>query len=85
MFSLGVVTYECVTGRNPFKENSDSILEVLQKTETITPISYSIKGDSQKQFMALLGSMMGKYPSRRPRSAQQALDWLNAAKATFVY
>lgn len=85
LFSLGVVTYECVTGRNPFKENSDSILEVLQKTETITPISYSIKGDSQKQFMALLGSMMGKYPSRRPRSAQQALDWLNAAKATFVY
>lgn len=85
LFSLGVVTYECVTGKNPFRENSKNALEVLQKTETITPVNYSITGDEQKQFMALLGSMMGKYPSRRPKSAEQALGWLNAAKSTFVY
>lgn len=85
LFSLGVVTYECLTGKNPFRENSENALEVLQKTETITPVNYSILGDEQKQFMALLGSMMGKYPSRRPKSAEQALGWLNAAKSTFVY
>lgn len=85
LFSLGVVTYECLTGKNPFRENAENALEVLQKTETITPVSYSILGDEQKQFMALLGSMMGKYPSRRPKSAEQALGWLNAAKSTFVY
>ena len=28
---------------------------------------------------------MGKYPSRRPRTAKQAIDWLNVAKKTFVY
>ena len=60
-------------------------LEVLQKTETITPVQYSIKGDTQSQFMALLGAMMGKYPSRRPRTAKQAIDWLKVAKNTFVY
>lgn len=85
LFSLGVVTYECITGKNPFRENAESALEVLQKTETITPVNYSIVGDSQKQFMALLGSMMGKYPSRRPKSAEQAIGWLDAAKSTFVY
>lgn len=85
LFSLGVVTYECLTGKNPFRENAENALDVLQKTETITPVSYSIEGDTQKQFMALLGSMMGKYPSRRPKSAEQALGWLNAAKPTFVY
>lgn len=85
LFSLGVVTYECLTGKNPFRENAKNALEVLQKTETITPVNYSILGDEQKQFMALLGSMMGKYPSRRPKSAEQALGWLNAAKSTFVY
>ena len=85
LFSLGVVTYECITGKNPFRENSENALEVLQKTETITPVNYSIVGDEQKQFMALLGSMMGKYPSRRPKTAEQALGWLNAAKSTFVY
>ena len=85
LFSLGVVTYECITGKNPFRENSENALEVLQKTETITPVNYSIVGDEQKQFMALLGSMMGKYQSRRPKTAEQALGWLNAAKSTFVY
>lgn len=28
---------------------------------------------------------MGKYPSRRPKTAEQALGWLKAAKQTFVY
>mgnify|MGYP000414589050 FL=1 len=85
IFSLGVVTYECITGKNPFREGSINALEVLQKTETITPVQYSIKGDTQSQFMALLGAMMGKYPSRRPRTAKQAMDWLKVAKKTFVY
>lgn len=85
IFSLGVVTYECITGKNPFREGSINALEVLQKTETITPVQYSIKGDTQSQFMALLGAMMGKYPSRRPRTAKQAIDWLKVAKKTLVY
>ena len=85
IFSLGVVTYECITGKNPFRDGSINALEVLQKTETITPVQYSIKGDTQSQFMALLGAMMGKYPSRRPRTAKQAIDWLKVAKKTFVY
>lgn len=85
IFSLRVVTYECITGKNPFREGSINALEVLQKTETITPVQYSIKGDTQSQFMALLGAMMGKYPSRRPRTAKQAIDWLKVAKKTFVY
>ena len=85
IFSLGVVTYECITGKNPFREGAINALEVLQKTETITPVQYSIKGDTQSQFMALLGAMMGKYPSRRPRTAKQAMNWLKVAKNTFVY
>ena len=81
---MWVVSYECITEKNPFRENAANALEVLQKTETITPVNYSINGDTQKQFMALLGSMMGKYPSRRPKTAEQALGWLRAAKSTFV-
>ncbi len=80
-----MVTYECITGKNPFRENVINVLEVLQRTETITPVQYSIKGDTQSQFMALLGAMMGKYPSRRPRTAEQAIGWLEAAKPTFIY
>ena len=83
IFSLGVVTYECLSGHNPFREGATSHLDILQKTETITPVVFQIPGDSEQQLMGLLSAMMGKYPSRRPRNATQALNWLNAAKATF--
>ena len=85
LFSLGVVAYECLTGCNPFSDGARSHLEILQNTETITPVSREIEGDSERQFMALVSTMMSKYPSRRPNSATQALDWLNSAKATFTY
>lgn len=85
LFSLGVVTYECLVGYNPFNKDAVSALDVLQKTETITPVIHLIPGDTQQQFMALLSSLMGKYPSRRPKNAAQAIEWLNAAKQTFVY
>lgn len=83
IFSIGVVTYEGLTGKNPFRENARSALDVLQNTETITPVAFYAEGDSQKQFMSLLSSMMGKYPSHRPTNAIQALGWLQAAKSTF--
>ena len=83
LFSLGVVTYECVSGVNPFSEGATSHLDILQRTETITPATFQIPGDTQQQFMGLLSSLMGKYPSRRPNNAEQALNWLSAAKSTF--
>lgn len=82
MFSLAVVTYECLTGINPFRKNANNALEILQNTETITPVTYRIEGDSQMQFMGLLSSMMAKYLSRRPKNAKQALNWLEASKRT---
>jgi len=85
LFSIGVVTYECLTGVNPFSEGATSHLDILQRTETVTPLSFQIYGDTQQQFMGLLSSLMGKYPSRRPQNANQALNWLNGAKSTFQF
>jgi len=85
LFSIGVVTYECITGRNPFSDGASSHMEILQRTETVSPVTFQITGDTQQQFMGLLSSLMGKYPSRRPSNSMQALNWLNAAKSTFQY
>jgi len=85
LFSIGVVTYECLSGQNPFSEGARSHLEILQRTETISPVKFQIAGDTQQQFMGILSSLMGKFPSRRPKNAEQALDWLYAAKSTFHY
>jgi serine/threonine-protein kinase len=85
LFSIGVVTYECLSGKNPFSEGAVSHLDILQRTETITPVTFQIPGDTQQQFMGLLSSLMGKFPSRRPKNAAQALNWLSAAKSTLHY
>lgn len=85
LFSIGVVTYECLSGKNPFSEGATSHLDILQRTETITPVTFQIPGDTQQQFMGLLSSLMGKFPSRRPKNATQALNWLSAAKSTLQY
>lgn len=85
LFSIGVVTYECLSGKNPFSTGATSHLDILQRTETITPVTFRIPGDTQQQFMGLLSSLMGKFPSRRPKNATQALSWLSAAKMTFRY
>jgi serine/threonine-protein kinase len=85
LFSLGVVTYECLSGKNPFSEGATSHIDILQRTETITPVTFQIPGDTQQQFMGLLSSLMGKFPSRRPKDATQALDWLLAAKPTLQF
>ena len=85
LFSIGVVTYECLSGKNPFSAGAISHLDILQRTETITPVSFQIIGDTQQQFMGLLSSLMGKYPSRRPKDATQALNWLSAAMSTLKY
>lgn len=85
LFSIGVVTYECLSGKNPFSEGAVSHLDILQRTETITPVTFQIRGDTQQQLMGLLSSLMGKFPSRRPKNATQALNWLTAAKPTLQY
>jgi serine/threonine-protein kinase len=85
LFSIGVVTYECLSGKNPFREAAASIFDILHNIETVTPVSFRIAGDTQHQFMGLLSSLMGKYPSRRPNYATQALNWLNAAKITLLF
>ncbi|WP_019554794.1 serine/threonine-protein kinase [Propionispira raffinosivorans] len=85
LFSLGVVTYECVTGVNPFTKGANGHLDILQRTETIIPINYVLAGDQEQQFMGLISSMMSKYPSRRPRNSKKALEWLVTAEKTFIY
>ncbi len=83
LYSIGVVTYELITGENPFLKNASNILQVLYNTTTITPLQHTIDGDTQSQFMGFLSSMMSKDRFARPRNASEAIQWLNAAKKTF--
>ena len=83
LFSIGVVTYELITGKNPFTENAGNILSVLLNTVTITPMDFTLAGDTQSLFVGLVSALMNKRLGSRPANAQQALRWLEAAKRTY--
>ncbi len=82
LFSIGVVCYEALTGINPFIKNAQDFLDILHKTETYEPSLLLIKGDVQKQLAGFINILMSKYPSRRPKSAQEALLWFDALLPT---
>jgi serine/threonine-protein kinase len=84
LFSIGVVTYELITGKNPFRENAVGVYEILNNTITITPVQHQLKGDKQSSFMGLVAALMSKQIFPRPKNAQQALEWLDKAKTTFA-
>lgn len=83
LFSIGVVTYELITGKNPFRENACNVYQIYNNTVTVTPATHQIPGDTQLQFMGLLTSLMSKQIAARPKNANQALDWLESARSTF--
>jgi len=82
LFAIGVVVYEALSGSNPFISGARSPYDVLQRTETVMQTSLVIAGDSQKQLSGFIDILMSKYPSRRPSSAQLALDWYLALLPT---
>lgn len=82
LFSIGVTIYESISGKNPFITDGGHPLDALRRTETITPISYEIPGDTQKQLIGFLTILMDKFPSRRPNSAETALKWFYALLPT---
>lgn len=85
LYSLGVVVYECLTGFNPNLAGIPN-RQVAQNKEKMSPFARpKIPGDTEGQLIRFLHSLMHHHISRRPKNAEQALQWLEAAKPTFEY
>ncbi len=82
LFSIGVVIYEAIHGQHPFINGARDRLDVLRRSETLAINCPDIPGDTQRQLAAFINLLMEKYPSRRPRNAQMALDWFNKIRPT---
>ena len=76
MFSIGVVIYQAIFGKHPFITGKEADLnEVWYRTATVAPQDYLIPGDTDSQLIGLIQTLMQKQVSKRPPSAQKALEW----------
>jgi len=83
LFSVGVVIYQAIFGRHPFITGKEAdINEIWYKTVTVIPKDDLISGDTDSQLIGLIQTLMQKQVSKRPPSAEKALEWYYAVLST---
>lgn len=76
LFALGITMYEYGTGSNPFIDGARDPLEILKRVETLSLPTFNIAGDPSGSLRDLIAALTQKYPTQRPRNAQEAEVWL---------
>jgi serine/threonine protein kinase len=76
LFAVGVTLYECATGLNPFRHNAASALEILQRVETWPLPRLMIQMNAAADFADLVQALTQKRRDHRPRSVQEAYQWM---------
>jgi eukaryotic-like serine/threonine-protein kinase len=75
-FALGITLYECSTGRHPFRYPPTNDLEIIRRVESLPLVPLRFSFPTGQYFWDLLDAMTQKRRDHRPRSAREALDWM---------
>lgn len=65
LYSLGMVAYECLTGRKPFRRETQIATALAHLRDAVPPLGEEVP----RGVRALVGSLMAKHPEDRPRDA----------------
>ncbi|MGE4073033.1 MAG: serine/threonine-protein kinase [Lysobacterales bacterium] len=84
LFALGVLIYECATGRNPFIDGARDGLEVLRRVERQPLPPLRVAYDRNGELRDFVAALTQKYPSQRPDSVRQAVQWFNDVRVALI-
>ncbi|MEV4072470.1 serine/threonine-protein kinase [Nonomuraea fuscirosea] len=70
LYSLGVVAYECLAGRTPFRADSQVAIALLHLNEQPPPLGVDVPAPVRELVMSLLA----KEPAQRPATALELSD-----------
>ncbi|MEV4167867.1 serine/threonine-protein kinase [Nonomuraea sp. NPDC049709] len=70
LYSLGVVAYECLAGRTPFRADSQVAIALQHLNEQPPPLGVDVPAPVRELVMALLA----KEPEQRPATALEVAD-----------
>lgn len=73
IYSTCLVAYEMITGKNPYYENGDNLPQIMRKIEKGE--YQALDNDTYKDINEFIQTCMNRFPTRRPQSAQEAIEW----------
>lgn len=62
-----------ITGKNPYYENGDNLPQIMRKIEKGE--YQALDNDTYKDINEFIQTCMNRFPTRRPQSAQEAIEW----------
>ncbi|NLM39138.1 MAG: serine/threonine protein kinase, partial [Firmicutes bacterium] len=77
LYSLGVVMYEMLTGRQPFRGDTPIAIALKQIQENPTPLRQYVP-ELHRGLEQLVMRLMAKEPDQRPRSADEVVSILQS-------
>ena len=79
LFSVGIILHESACGYNPLTRGLADPNAILIRTETVDIPAPTIAGDNG-EFSRFISTLSQRFPSRRPQTAREAVDWFRPVK-----
>jgi eukaryotic-like serine/threonine-protein kinase len=85
LVALGVTVVEAFTGVHPFRHPpAVSDLEVVKRVENLVVVSPFTRSPFESEFGDIISAMLQKRRDLRPRSAGEALQWLDETERKYM-
>lgn len=77
LFAIGVIAHESLTGNNYYWKNAPDQIAVMHKMEREDLSKLVLACDPDNLFSDFIACIAQRFPSRRPQSAKQAIEWFD--------